>query len=118
MPFFGRRTHHTTTTTTRSRRRGGLFHRKDRDRVAGGYKAALANPNTTHRGRKHAKHELHHMVNHPSSFLTIKALFLQLDQKKTVSFNLLITMSLLALSSLLPLAVFLLKVLSFFNSCL
>ncbi|KZP13083.1 hypothetical protein FIBSPDRAFT_688326, partial [Athelia psychrophila] len=33
-------------------------HRKDRDRVAGGYKAALSNPNTTHEGRKHAEMEL------------------------------------------------------------
>jgi len=37
------------------------FHRRDRDRVAGGYKAALANPNTTRHGRKHAKHELEAM---------------------------------------------------------
>ncbi|KAI0688544.1 hypothetical protein BC835DRAFT_1238927, partial [Cytidiella melzeri] len=34
------------------------FMRKDPDRVAGGYKAALANPNTTRQGRKHAEHEL------------------------------------------------------------
>ncbi|KAI6151753.1 hypothetical protein BKA82DRAFT_4386661 [Pisolithus tinctorius] len=35
--------------------------RKDRDRVAGGYKAALSNPNTTRSGREHAKHELRMM---------------------------------------------------------
>ncbi|KAI0742145.1 hypothetical protein BC629DRAFT_1686500 [Irpex lacteus] len=55
MPLFGRRssprTHHTTHTTTH----------KDPDRVAGGYKAALANPNTTRAGREHAKHELRAM---------------------------------------------------------
>ncbi|KAJ6510210.1 hypothetical protein C8R47DRAFT_1097091 [Mycena vitilis] len=37
------------------------FYRRDPDRVAGGYKAALANPKTTHAGRKHAKAELHAM---------------------------------------------------------
>ncbi|KAF7331716.1 hypothetical protein MKEN_00051400 [Mycena kentingensis (nom. inval.)] len=37
------------------------FYRRDPDRVAGGYKAALANPKTTREGRKHAKHELHAM---------------------------------------------------------
>ena len=31
------------------------------DRVAAGYKAALTNPNTTRRGREHAKHELERM---------------------------------------------------------
>ncbi|KAJ6567258.1 hypothetical protein DFH09DRAFT_1034374 [Mycena vulgaris] len=46
-------------TTTRKHR--SIFHRADKDRVAGGYKAALANPNTTSRGRKHAKAELHSM---------------------------------------------------------
>jgi len=35
--------------------------RKDPDRVAGGFKAALSNPNTTRSGRKHAKHELRAM---------------------------------------------------------
>ncbi|ESK93608.1 hypothetical protein Moror_1614 [Moniliophthora roreri MCA 2997] len=60
MPLFSRRTHRTTR-TTRSHRGGGLFHRKDRDRVAGGYKAALSNPNTTREGRKHAKHKLRSM---------------------------------------------------------
>ncbi|KAI0052582.1 hypothetical protein FA95DRAFT_1473331, partial [Auriscalpium vulgare] len=34
---------------------------KDRDRVAGGYKAALSNPNTTHEGRRRAKWELRSM---------------------------------------------------------
>ncbi|PPQ66296.1 hypothetical protein CVT26_010980 [Gymnopilus dilepis] len=63
MPLFGSRTtrhhHHTTPMGTRSSRsRYGFFHRKDRDRVAGGYKAALSNPNTSHAGRKHAKREL------------------------------------------------------------
>ncbi|KIM33007.1 hypothetical protein M408DRAFT_326680 [Serendipita vermifera MAFF 305830] len=52
-------THHTTTTTTR--RRGGLFHRRNPERRAAGLKGALANPNTTHDGRKRAKHELHAM---------------------------------------------------------
>ncbi|KAJ7499306.1 hypothetical protein FB451DRAFT_1204962 [Mycena latifolia] len=47
------------TTTTRHRR--SIFHRADRDRKAGGFKAALANPNTTSRGRKHAKAELRGM---------------------------------------------------------
>ncbi|KAJ7067910.1 hypothetical protein C8F01DRAFT_1116184 [Mycena amicta] len=37
------------------------FYRRDPDRVAGGYKAALANPNTTREGRRHAKAELHAM---------------------------------------------------------
>jgi len=50
--MFGRSTHRETT------RRGGLFHRRDKDRVAGGYKAALSNPNTSREGRKHAKREL------------------------------------------------------------
>ncbi|PPQ77273.1 hypothetical protein CVT25_010855 [Psilocybe cyanescens] len=80
MPLFGSRTRRTTTTTRRPARRSlfgtrqtthttttrparrGLFSRRpDRDRVAGGYKAALANPNTTHRGRTHAKRELRAM---------------------------------------------------------
>jgi len=54
MPFFG-----TSSSTTRGRR--SWFHRTSRDRRAGGLKAALANPNTTHRGRKNAKSELHAM---------------------------------------------------------
>ncbi|KAF4619641.1 hypothetical protein D9613_005472 [Agrocybe pediades] len=64
MPFLTRRSPRTTTHSTHpmtTRSRGGLFHRKDRDRVAGGYKASLANPNTTRAGRKHAKHELRAM---------------------------------------------------------
>ncbi|KAG9031953.1 hypothetical protein FS837_002853 [Tulasnella sp. UAMH 9824] len=65
MPLFGRRrhtttrrTHHTTTTTGR---RTGFFHRKDPNRRAAGLRAALANPNTTHDGRKRAEAELHSM---------------------------------------------------------
>ncbi|KAJ7367906.1 hypothetical protein DFH08DRAFT_946882 [Mycena albidolilacea] len=54
MPFFG-----TSSSTTRGRR--SWFHRTSRDRRAGGLKAALANPNTTHHGRKNAKTELHAM---------------------------------------------------------
>ncbi|THG95312.1 hypothetical protein EW145_g7981 [Phellinidium pouzarii] len=42
-------------------RRFGLFHRANPDHRAGGYKAALHNPNTTHEGRTHAKHELREM---------------------------------------------------------
>ncbi|KAH9482878.1 hypothetical protein JR316_0004978 [Psilocybe cubensis] len=83
MPLFGTRTRRTnyTTTTSRPARRGlfggtrrtahtgtvrparrGFFSRRpDKDRVAGGYKVALANPNTTHSGRKHAKRELRAM---------------------------------------------------------
>ncbi|KAI0080693.1 hypothetical protein K474DRAFT_1589170 [Panus rudis PR-1116 ss-1] len=58
--------HRTTGTTTTRHRRGNTrfsrrFGRKDPDRVAGGYKAALSNPNTTRSGRKHAKHELRAM---------------------------------------------------------
>jgi len=34
------------------------FFRRDKDRVAGGYKAALSNPHTTRDGRRHAKREL------------------------------------------------------------
>ncbi|KAJ8086727.1 hypothetical protein PM082_005550 [Marasmius tenuissimus] len=58
MPLFSRRAHHNTHHRTTTTRRRSLFHRKDKDRVAGGYKAALSNPNTTKEGRKHAKHEL------------------------------------------------------------
>ncbi|KAJ7122822.1 hypothetical protein C8R44DRAFT_621151 [Mycena epipterygia] len=54
MPFFG--------TSSSSTRRHRTWFRPDRDRVAGGYKSALSNPNTTRRGRKHAKAELHSMV--------------------------------------------------------
>ncbi|KAH8106291.1 hypothetical protein BXZ70DRAFT_1004556 [Cristinia sonorae] len=59
MPFFQRRTHATTTTRThRGPSRFSRFGRKDPDRVAGGFKAALSNPNTTRHGRSHAKREL------------------------------------------------------------
>jgi len=56
MRFFG----------TSSRRHHRAFYRRDPyrrdpDRVAGGYKAALSNPKTTHAGRKRAKAELHAM---------------------------------------------------------
>ncbi|KAE9404496.1 hypothetical protein BT96DRAFT_419345 [Gymnopus androsaceus JB14] len=44
-----------------ARRRERYYHRRDVDHVAGGYKAALANPNTTRRGRSHAKQELRAM---------------------------------------------------------
>jgi hypothetical protein len=92
MPLFGRRRNHNTTSSGighshHNHQRGGLFHRKDRDRVAGGFSkcpfspfhdvkysshplvgAALANPNTTHEGRNHAKHELHAMVSTHDSY--------------------------------------------------
>ncbi|KAJ7122904.1 hypothetical protein C8R44DRAFT_784884 [Mycena epipterygia] len=55
MPFFG------TSTSSSTRRHRSWFRRADRDRVAGGYKSALSNPNTTPRGRKHAEAELHAM---------------------------------------------------------
>ena len=53
-----------TTTSSRTRRTGfrNPLRRRDPDRVAGGFKAALSNPNTTHSGRKHAKRELRLMV--------------------------------------------------------
>ncbi|KAM5534869.1 hypothetical protein V8D89_011424 [Ganoderma adspersum] len=57
MPLFGRSNHHHHKTSRMSRFRS-RFGRKDPDRVAGGFKAALANPNTTRSGRKHAKREL------------------------------------------------------------
>ncbi|CAG8577227.1 9503_t:CDS:2 [Acaulospora colombiana] len=37
----------------------GLFRRKKPANRTAGYRAALTNPNTTHAGREHAKHELH-----------------------------------------------------------
>jgi len=49
----------------RRREGGGLFHRRDRDHVAGGYRAALSNPNTTRAGRRHAKEELRMMGRDP-----------------------------------------------------
>ncbi|KAG8925265.1 hypothetical protein FRC03_004804 [Tulasnella sp. 419] len=51
------RTSRTRTTTTRR----SFFHRKNPNRQAAGYKAALSNPNTTSDGRAHAKHELKKM---------------------------------------------------------
>ncbi|KAJ8487738.1 hypothetical protein ONZ51_g4009 [Trametes cubensis] len=58
MSFFTARNEERKATT---RRTGGFrarFGRRDPDRVAGGYKAALSNPNTTRAGRKRAKREL------------------------------------------------------------
>ncbi|KAJ7755674.1 hypothetical protein DFH07DRAFT_821360 [Mycena maculata] len=51
MRFFG----------TSERRHHRAFYRRDPNRAAGGYKAALANPRTTRAGRKNAKAELHAM---------------------------------------------------------
>ncbi|KAK7061388.1 hypothetical protein R3P38DRAFT_655111 [Favolaschia claudopus] len=51
MRFFG----------SSGRRHHRAFYRRDPDRVAGGYRAALSNPKTTRAGRKHAKAELHAM---------------------------------------------------------
>lgn len=60
------RNHHTrargTTTTGRRRKNNGLtglLRRKKPANRTAGYRAALTNPNTTHAGREHAKHELH-----------------------------------------------------------
>ncbi|KAF8914121.1 hypothetical protein CPB84DRAFT_1840863 [Gymnopilus junonius] len=62
MPLSGssstHRHHHSGAPNSGATRRQGFFHRRDRDRVAGGYKAALSHPNSTHNGRKHAIHEL------------------------------------------------------------
>ncbi|KZV91531.1 hypothetical protein EXIGLDRAFT_769776 [Exidia glandulosa HHB12029] len=82
MPF-GRRSVHTTTTTTTRPRRTGFFGRPKvaRERRAAGLKAALHNPNTTHDGRKHAKHELRAMGRgreahgHPSLGSRLRHLF-------------------------------------------
>ncbi|CAE6414401.1 unnamed protein product [Rhizoctonia solani] len=52
---------HTTHTTTRRGGFGGMFRRKNPNRRAGGYKAALHNPNTTSTGRQHAKRGLRSM---------------------------------------------------------
>ena len=57
-----RRSRATTSTRTRNTRFRNPLRRRDPDRVAGGYKSALSNPNTTHSGRKHAKRELRLMV--------------------------------------------------------
>ncbi|KAF8682132.1 Conidiation protein 6 [Rhizoctonia solani] len=61
--FGSRRTRATHTTHTSTRRGGfsGMFHRKNPNRRAGGYKAALHNPNTTSAGRQHAKRGLRSM---------------------------------------------------------
>ncbi|TBU32013.1 hypothetical protein BD309DRAFT_974852 [Dichomitus squalens] len=62
MTLFGRPSRRHETTGTRRRTQGrSWFGRKDPDRVAGGYKAALANPNTSRSGRKHAQRELESM---------------------------------------------------------
>ncbi|KAL1681284.1 hypothetical protein EV122DRAFT_261072, partial [Schizophyllum commune] len=63
MPLFGRRHHATAPTSgggyTHHHHRRTVRHHKDPAHVTGGYsKAALANPNTTSAGRRHAKHEL------------------------------------------------------------
>ncbi|KAJ4477233.1 hypothetical protein J3R30DRAFT_3290887 [Lentinula aciculospora] len=59
MPFFSTHRH---SNTSRRRERYSGYHRRDPDHVAGGYsKSALANPNTTSAGRKHAKRELRAM---------------------------------------------------------
>ncbi|KAF9468790.1 hypothetical protein BDZ94DRAFT_1244594 [Collybia nuda] len=61
MPFFGRRKPRTVTSSRHSTRHHFFRTHKDKDRIAGGYKAALSNPHTTRKGRKHAKHELRAM---------------------------------------------------------
>ncbi|KAF9483979.1 hypothetical protein BDN70DRAFT_214648 [Pholiota conissans] len=61
MHFFQTRNSRTTRSATPAPRRRGFFHRKDKDRVAGGLKASLVNPNTTRAGRKQAKRELRAM---------------------------------------------------------
>ncbi|KAF9057768.1 hypothetical protein BJ165DRAFT_1521119 [Panaeolus papilionaceus] len=75
MPLFSSRSTAATTSSTRRRgffgssglssttrgTGGGFFHRKNKNRVAGGYKSALSNPNTTRNGRKRAKKELRFM---------------------------------------------------------
>ncbi|KAL1721375.1 hypothetical protein EV715DRAFT_271323 [Schizophyllum commune] len=62
MPLFGRRHHATAPSSgggyTHHHHRRTVRHHKDPAHVTGGYKAALANPNTTSAGRRHAKHEL------------------------------------------------------------
>ncbi|KAJ3734472.1 hypothetical protein DFJ43DRAFT_127895 [Lentinula guzmanii] len=60
MPLFSTHRHARTRSQT-PRRRERYYHRRSPDHVAAGYKAALANPNTTSAGRKHAKHELRAM---------------------------------------------------------
>ncbi|KAJ7047738.1 hypothetical protein C8F04DRAFT_1247356 [Mycena alexandri] len=56
MRFFG-----IGTSSRRHQRHHRAFYRRDPDRVAGGYKAALSNPKTTRAGRKRAEAELHAM---------------------------------------------------------
>ncbi|KAG1773855.1 hypothetical protein EDD22DRAFT_3591 [Suillus occidentalis] len=60
MNPFRRNQHHHERNRTSTRRRFRFFS-KDKNRVAGGYKAALSNPRTTRQGRKHAKQELRAM---------------------------------------------------------
>lgn len=62
--MFGTRNRRTEYDDTTRTDRGGFrnpFRRSDPDRVAGGFKAALANPNTTREGRREAKRSLRHM---------------------------------------------------------
>lgn len=85
--FGSRRSPRTTTTTTTRTSRPSIFHRKNPNRQAAGYKgtcivissrslgvftpslaAALHNPNTTSAGRTRAKAELRAMASHSSSF--------------------------------------------------
>ncbi|KIK65691.1 hypothetical protein GYMLUDRAFT_240185 [Collybiopsis luxurians FD-317 M1] len=62
MPsIFSRHHHHRKSYSNTPRRRERYYHRRDPDHVAAGYRAALANPNTTSQGRRHAKEELHAM---------------------------------------------------------
>ncbi|EIN10243.1 hypothetical protein PUNSTDRAFT_50922 [Punctularia strigosozonata HHB-11173 SS5] len=67
--MFGRTSNHREYTTTRRHNRVGhrWGGRRDPDRVAGGYKAALRNPNTTRDGRERAKAELRAMVSGPKT---------------------------------------------------
>ncbi|KAG2148067.1 hypothetical protein DEU56DRAFT_783985 [Suillus clintonianus] len=60
MNPFRRNVHHDERERTSSGRRFRFFSR-DKNRVAGGYKAALSNPRTSRQGRKHAKQELRAM---------------------------------------------------------
>ncbi|PSR73465.1 hypothetical protein PHLCEN_2v10757 [Hermanssonia centrifuga] len=77
MPLFGRsnRARGTSAAVSRTNRRGNFgshFRRnKDPDRVAGGYKAALSNPNTTRTGRARAKRELKAMQYPDTLFATV-----------------------------------------------
>jgi len=64
MPLFSSRRRRADATTASARGTGfrNLLRRRDPDRVAGGFKSALSNPNTTRDGRRHAKRELRRMV--------------------------------------------------------